>query len=86
MTTDEISSKILSFLEKKSRVLKVSEIRPDTALFSSGALDSLTFVQLIAFLDKEFKIRLSNVTALSLDNFDNLEKITGLIKQAEQKK
>jgi acyl carrier protein len=76
----------MSFIEKKSRLLKASEIQSNTTLFSSGALDSLAFVQLVAFIDKEFQIKLSSVTALTMNNLDNLDMIGQKISKALQTK
>lgn len=86
LTNEEITTKLMTFIEKKSRLLKASEIQPNTTLFSSGALDSLAFVQLVAFIDKEFQIKLSSVTALTMNNLDNLELIGQKISKALQTK
>ena len=49
--------------------LGVEDIGPDTPLFSTGALDSVAMLELIAFIEEQagFQVRPDQVT---LENFD----------------
>jgi acyl carrier protein len=51
------------------------EVDADTPLFSSGALDSIAMISLIAFVEQEvgIEIRADEVT---LENFDTPERIS----------
>lgn len=52
--------------------------RGDTDLFVSGALDSLSFVGLLAKLEQEFGIRIS-IDDIEIDNFRCLDKISDFV-------
>jgi len=51
----------------------------DTPLMSSGILDSLATLKLIAFLEEEFSIQVQAHEA-DEDNFDTLELISALVE------
>jgi len=57
--------------------LDASEFSDDGSLFSSGLLDSLSIVQLIAFIESELETSLP-VAQLSLDEFDTVDAIVEL--------
>jgi len=54
--------------------LSISVSSVETDLFESGILDSLTFVDLVLFLEQEFGIRIG-ADELELENFRSIEKI-----------
>lgn len=60
------------------------ELSDDTPLVSSGILDSLATVRLVAFLEERYGIRLSP-HEVSVDYLDTLESISATVqtKQAE---
>lgn len=53
---------------------------PDTDLFSTGALDSLSFVRLLVHLEREYGVRVS-LEDLELDNFRSIKKIAEFISR-----
>lgn len=81
-----IQQRLRPFLAGKSEILAGSEISPDTKLFSSGLLDSLAFIELVTFLESEFKVRLSDAGEVNLDSLDSIELITRKVLDAFHKK
>lgn len=49
-------------------------IGPDTALFSSGLLDSVSMMSLIGFIEEKTRATLSPAD-VTLENFDSVERI-----------
>jgi acyl carrier protein len=76
--------KLRSFIAAKSKLVKESEISADTKLFSSGLLDSLAFIELVLFVEKEFHVKLSDVTDVNMDCLDSIEQILNPVVRATQ--
>jgi len=57
----------------------------DTDLFETGGLDSLSFVELLLCLDRDFGIHVS-LDALELDNFRSIARIARFIADQRQAK
>ena len=70
------------FIASKSKLVKESEITTDTKLFSSGLLDSLAFIELVLFVEKEFHVKLADVTEVNMDSLDSINQILGPVAQA----
>ena len=77
-----LDQKIRNFIGSKSKIIQPSELTPATLLFTSGLLDSLTYIQLVTFLQSEFDIRLSDVIEVNGDNLDSLERILKAVNAA----
>lgn len=60
--------------------LGVGEVSKDTALFSSGLLDSFSMVTLVVALEKKFGIKV-RATDLTLENFDNPVRIAEYLER-----
>lgn len=56
-----------------------SGVREDANLFESGLIDSFAFVQLVAFLEKEFDIKISDDEVLS-DSLSSFAKIRSFVE------
>lgn len=56
------------------------EVSKDTALFSSGLLDSFSMVTLVVALEKKFGIKV-RATDLTLENFDNPVRIAAFLER-----
>lgn len=54
-------------------------VREDANLFESGLIDSFGFVQLVAFLEKEFDIKISDDEVLS-DSLSSFAKIRSFVE------
>ena len=57
-------------------------LRDDTPLRSSGILDSLATLGLVAFVEKEFGVELE-AHETGLENFDRIEDISALIARKQ---
>lgn len=69
--------KVRTFLKKYFRKY---ELQDDEDIFSFGFINSLFSMQLVMFLEKEFKIRIETKD-LDLANFRTINKIVSLIEQ-----
>ena len=78
-----IAEKLKTFVTKKSRLIKSADLRMDTPLFSSGLLDSLAFVQLVAFIQSDFRVKLSATMSPTVKNLDTLDQITQAVLKAQ---
>ena len=76
--------KLRSFVASKSKLVEASEIAADTKLFSSGLLDSLAFIELVLFVEKEFHVKLSDVADVNMDSLDSIEQILDPVVRATQ--
>jgi len=64
-------AKIRKFLEQRSKNVNIND---DDDLFKKGFVDSLFALQLVLFLENEFKIKISNKD-IKEDNFRTINKI-----------
>jgi acyl carrier protein len=67
--------KIKEFL---SRFFKNHDLQPAEDIFALGFVNSLLAMQLVAFVEKEFAIRVED-TDLDLDNFRSIQAIGNLV-------
>jgi len=74
---DETQRKIREFL---SRFFKNHDLAPEEDIFSLGFVNSLLAMQLVAFVEKEFAIRVED-DDLDLDNFRSIGAISRLIER-----
>ncbi|MDR1136241.1 MAG: phosphopantetheine-binding protein [Clostridiales Family XIII bacterium] len=68
---DEIKNKVRGFLAKNK---KIGELSDGDDLFEKGFVNSLFALQLIMFLEKEFKIKIPD-KAINEDNFRSVDAI-----------
>lgn len=61
------------------------KLEDNQPLFKEGIIDSFGFVTLLSFIEKEFNI-FFNRADISMDNFDNINKITAKIKERVESK
>jgi methoxymalonate biosynthesis acyl carrier protein len=59
--------------------LNIQAPSPDIELIESGTIDSLTFVELLAHLEREFSIRIP-LENLDLNQFRSIERISDFIQ------
>ena len=81
-TQEEIEEKVKAFIAGKSKLLSLTDIKPDLALFSSGVLDSLAFIELVTFVESEFDIRLPGTGDVNFTALDNLGLIASRVQKA----
>lgn len=74
---DQTQAKIKEFL---SRFFKNHDLQPDEDIFALGFVNSLLAMQLVAFVEKEFGVRVED-DDLDLDNFRSINAISGLVSR-----
>jgi acyl carrier protein len=76
---DELHAAILAYVKKEYLDEDAEvEIGVDSPLISSGIVDSFSMVSLKTFLEKKYKIQISDADA-SADAFDTVERIARLV-------
>ena len=73
MNTQE---RILEFFKSK----KITEIENDTDLFKGGYVNSLFALEIVMFLEKEFKIKLKNKD-ITEKNFRTVDSIAATVEK-----
>jgi acyl carrier protein len=58
--------------------LDVGDLADDAALFSSGRVDSMSLIELFAFIESDLGVPVG-LSDLSMDNFDSIEAIAGYV-------
>jgi acyl carrier protein len=66
-TNDEIRSKLRTFLEETCLVSFDDDVQDDTNLIDAGFIDSFGIVQLVAFIEQTFGVRLTDAEMTSRD-------------------
>jgi acyl carrier protein len=74
---NEVEAKLRVFL---SKVFRNHELQKDEDIFQAGFVNSMFAMQLVLFLETEFKIRIEDAD-LELDNFRTINAMTGLIEK-----
>jgi D-alanine--poly(phosphoribitol) ligase subunit 2 len=69
----DLEREIKAFLED-TFLVSFAELEPDTDLFRSGVIDSFGFVELVNFLERRFKIKITDeeLTSDALISLDNI--------------
>lgn len=78
---DDIKLKIRNFLAETK---PVNEIKDEDDLFEKGFVDSLFALQLIMFIEKEFKLRIKNKD-INEDNFRSIDNIAATVTRLLKK-
>jgi methoxymalonate biosynthesis acyl carrier protein len=76
---DQMQAKIKEFL---SRFFKNHDLQPEEDIFALGFVNSLLAMQLVAFVEKEFGIRVEDED-LDLDNFRSINAISSLVTRKQ---
>ena len=63
--------------------IEVDELQNDTTLISSGVLDSISILQLVDTLEKEFEIAFE-AHEIDRDKFDTIDLINKLVEEKKQ--
>ena len=73
----DIEGKLRGFL---SKIFRNHELQRDEDIFQAGFLNSMFAMQLVLFIENEFKIRIEHED-LELDNFRTINAMSGLIQK-----
>ena len=77
----QLSEKIREFVRKNLAVYEDDiSLSDDDNIFELGYVDSPFAIQLICFLEEEFKINISDVD-LEIDNFTSVKRITEFVSR-----
>lgn len=76
---DQTQSKVKDFL---SRYFRNHDLQPQEDIFALGFVNSLLAMQLVAFVEKEFGIRVEDED-LDLDNFRSIDAISRLVSRKQ---
>jgi len=77
----EVLEKIIDWVRSgKDELNQEIEITGDTELLRSGLIDSLDLLQLVAYIEEEFDLKLPP-EALTPDNFSTPESVSTLVGQ-----
>lgn len=58
------------------------KLRDDDSLFDSGIIDSLGFIKLLVFIEKEFNISL-DMGEITIENFSTINNIVDTLKEMQ---
>jgi acyl carrier protein len=76
--SDPRRAKLATFLRSKLSKDPRKVLEPDTPLVSSGLVDSLSLIQVLAFIEDEFQVVIPDEAATA-ESMDTIRKIDDLI-------
>ena len=77
---NETGSRIRSFIIKQFPLArKQPSLENESSLLESGIIDSLGVLDLVSFIEKEFKITITEEDLLA-DNFESIAKMTAFVQ------
>jgi acyl carrier protein len=76
MSSSENKTKIYDFL---SSVFRYDDLKEDDNIFAMGFVNSMFAMELVAFVEKTFEIKVENED-LDLENFKSINAIAGLVE------
>jgi|SRR5438034_714702 acyl carrier protein len=76
-----VENKLKDFIATKSKLITVSDIDKNTKVFSSGLLDSLAYIELVLFVEREFRVKLSKMTEVNMNSMDSVAQIVETVRQ-----
>ncbi len=74
-----IEERVMAYLLSELPAPRRTHLRPDTALFSSGLLDSLAFLRLVSYLQAEFGVRPQEI-GVEVKKVDTIAVIAALVR------
>jgi acyl carrier protein len=77
---DEIKQQIRQFLSELLPPEKLSSVRDDTPLRTSGILDSMGMLRLVSLIEEKFGIEVEAYEA-GVENFDRIDDIAAFIQK-----
>lgn len=80
--TQEITTKLQTYIATELIKNPGREITPDEALISGGMIDSFSLIDLALFIEENFGVRIDD-TELNAETFDTLNQLTVLIQSRQ---
>ena len=78
----QIKTDIRAFLDKDLGI-DVDDLDDDSPLFSSGRIDSMSLIELFAFIESDLGVPVG-LSDLSMENFDSIQAIAGYVAQRRE--
>jgi 2-hydroxymuconate-semialdehyde hydrolase len=75
-----MKEELIAYIKKEFVEDPDEEIDETTPLISSGLIDSLSIVSLVAFIDKKFGVKIPDEKG-TVENFETITKIVETIKE-----
>jgi len=75
-----VKEELIEYIMKEFVEDPDEEIEENTPLISSGLIDSLSVVSLVAFIDKKFGVKIPDEKG-TVDNFETVNKIIEVINE-----
>lgn len=76
MSHSDVRQVVKDYVEEE--LLDGETVSDETRLFGDGLIDSMNLVQLLGFIESEFKIKVPT-SAVNIENLDTLGAISGLV-------
>lgn len=77
---DSVRSRVRAFVLANFYVPSGDALRDDTSLFDGGYVDSTGVLELIAFIENEFAIRVEDAETVP-ENLDSIERVARFIER-----
>ncbi len=79
MTTNTLTADVIrDYIRQQFPLARQKEIRDDDSLLEEGLIDSLGVLEVVAFLESQFNILLSDEEMLS-DNFETISTLSAFV-------
>ena len=75
-------ARLMTFVAGKSKLISAQDLEADTKLFSSGLLDSLAYIEVVLFVEREFQVKLSSIPGIGMDSLDSIRAIIEFVRAA----
>ena len=80
--TQELISKLQTYIAAELIKNPEREIPPDEPLISGGMIDSFSLIDLALFIEENFDVQIDD-TELNAETFDTLDQLTALIQSRQ---
>jgi acyl carrier protein len=77
-----MKEELIEYIKKEFVEDPDEEIEENTPLMSSGLIDSLSIVSLVAFIDKKFGVKIPDEKG-TVENFETVNQIMEIISQVK---
>jgi acyl carrier protein len=82
MAVEAVTDRIRDFLAEHFPAARSRRLDPDESLLTNGILDSLGVLDVVAFLETEFKITVTDEDLLP-ENFESLGRLTAFVEEKQ---